>query len=657
MSYLHDKLEEQRLKIKGLARNHNQKQISEILGITRSAVKRAMSMKHLEDDKPAYASKQLTLDTSPRYNTAAATAMKLVDIRASSNELQTTTTAPTTVPTTAPAKLMIEGQHEEEQEDGVSHRTIVQQQIPEIVNDNTYGLFGFEKGLTKYIDNYEKIDLQPVSLEADGTLTPKDVEPHYRNIGTLLGPKIIDGKRWYLKALECKSEGAFTVLALGQDKAHGQSFLDKMYERTFVVTLGRKPTILWLSTIDSMPIPARKCNPGYEFEIKTEGHIILPPSIIGDFVEGAHHYQAKELKQLYRSPIGKDEIYSWLIDNLKECFIENGVELAISDLLKENGVTEIKYREPYSYVVVNREKVSFKVFGSWLETQDSIVQALKEQLKEHPQIILGDLLTSVAEERVRRSKTKPKNNVKPKYDAGLVSLISNILQEKVSFNNIWSKFMEVCKKDGGYLGDGETFHCKYGPIYKNTIVCILKGLGARYKHTDIGGTWFLLCPTITATATATTMTPILTPTLTPTPSSSPSPITDTRHASTIQIGVIGVSRCPGALTSDIIELRKTERRFTVKDLIDNGFSQRRVAKMLGTSPRTVRRDLKVITGADPGGGGAWGGGAYPDTNDTNDTNHCNRGMPAVASISGPAVASISGEEKEREGALERTGVY
>ncbi|MGA9151609.1 MAG: hypothetical protein WBZ36_13610 [Candidatus Nitrosopolaris sp.] len=155
--------------------------------------------------------------------------------------------------------------------------------------------------------------------------------------------------------------------------------------------------------------------------------------------------------------------------------------------MKEKGVTHIEYREPYSLVTINGMEITFKIFSSWNDTEESIYQAFRRSGSDQDIVYhLTTLLAAEFEKRQRQHKKQLELNAKPKskYDADLVEIISNIVNSNTNdwqkSGNIWSRFVEYISIDVASASgsdvpdDGRKVCCRFGPVYKNTLVAILR---------------------------------------------------------------------------------------------------------------------------------------------------------------------------------------
>jgi hypothetical protein len=156
----------------------------------------------------------------------------------------------------------------------------------------------------------------------------------------------------------------------------------------------------------------------------------------------------------------------------------------------------------------------------------------------------------------------------------------------VNSSSGWQTFREIYLK---FLDKAGT---KGNLVFPNTVVNILRNLGAEYKHTETGGAWLFKTDTELSSSTSpdTNVAPDV-----PAPSTtelfplSPTTAIIVGHSLISQTGVIGVS-CPGAFQT------LNERRSKVKELLADrySYSQEQVGETLGVSQMTISCDLRTV---------------------------------------------------------------
>ncbi len=128
----------------------------------------------------------------------------------------------------------------------------------------------------------------------------------FKNIATVFGQNMT-GK--YLNELDIDSQNVYDILF------STSSFIDDSLKNTYVVKT-KKPSgyrIFWLSNKQNKAIGTKDCNPGYQFEIKTDntlGHSTLPPSRHRD--DPDFHYKSFGQKKI----AVMDDLYAKLVDLL-----------------------------------------------------------------------------------------------------------------------------------------------------------------------------------------------------------------------------------------------------------------------------------------------------------------------------------------------------
>lgn len=122
----------------------------------------------------------------------------------------------------------------------------------------------------------------------------------------------------YLNEIDIDSERVFTILAKIDNNGRDCYLIDELCQKTFVVKTKKRygRRIYWLSHKQNLPISAKRCKKGCEFEIKTDntlGHGTLPPSIHRD----DSNFRYRNIGQDFN--IVSDTLYDELLKLLSDC--------------------------------------------------------------------------------------------------------------------------------------------------------------------------------------------------------------------------------------------------------------------------------------------------------------------------------------------------
>ncbi|MGC2572157.1 MAG: hypothetical protein WA364_11655, partial [Candidatus Nitrosopolaris sp.] len=208
----------------------------------------------------------------------------------------------------------------------------------------------------------------------------------FKNVATGFGKthvKDSEGKDLYLNDFDCDSETVYKILTtpideisdsrlksklqelcskFGLDLTMGKVSLFDCLKRVTVVVKTRKPygfQVFWLSHTQHDHIGTKDCKLGHEFEIKTDkslGHATLPPST---------HRNDKTFRYSHIGRTDKietiDELYSLLIELLKECLASDPTNVNYTDKNKNDNKSRRREQSTTTFYDLSVEMIQTTV--------------------------------------------------------------------------------------------------------------------------------------------------------------------------------------------------------------------------------------------------------------------------------------------------------